>query len=576
MKRSTLNLSKRSQACSIVRRFAVATTTLLAAAVTVAIHAADANEFKLVRTPGGISPAPVITSVSNTNKDLTINWQAFSSQAPVGSNVVYQILRCPALKGTNTDWNPVASVTNATTLAMAVYGDSGFLKVQQTPAPLYAGAEKCGLCHLDTHDTWLTTRHAGAFQTLKDLQQEKNTSCLSCHTVGYGSPNGFKDEATTPSLAGVQCESCHGPAGAHASRPLDKNRRPVRTLAAEMCGGCHADVHHPTYEEWATSTHALLEIPEEEFADPTNGPPRMLTCGACHSAATRVALLQGVKNMQDNPGTEFSPEIPTTQEAASTSITCAACHDSHAKTGNEAQLRFPLASKVPYSYSTSTNFAANYNSEVQTCAQCHNMRGASWTGTSRPPHGSPQYNILIGNGGYEAGVTNVPQSAHVDVERQCAQCHTHDHSPEVVTAQTPQYMGHDFKPTMQACAPCHDEVGGALLTEAVQANTKQQINEVKALLDQWALTKTPEALRQKYGVLAWEFTNLGGLSTRTTENPTGPTATEQRIIPDGIKQARFNLYLVENDGSYGVHNGNYARFLLKIARDNVNAALQAQ
>lgn len=576
MNTTSLNLSRRSRAWSIARRFAVVTTTLLATALIVTTHGAGTSDYKLVRTRGGISPAPVITSVSNTNKDLTINWQAFSNQAPAGSNVVYQVLKCPALKGANTDWNAVASVTNVTTLAMAIDGDFGLLKVQQTPAPLYAGAEKCGLCHLDTHDTWLTTRHAEAFQTLKDVQQDTNSSCLSCHTVGFGTPTGFKDEATTPSLAGVQCESCHGPAGAHASRPLDKNRRPLKTLAAEMCGGCHADVHHPTYEEWATSTHALLEIPEEEFADPTNGPPRMLTCGACHSAATRAALLQAVKNMQDSPGTEFSPEIPTTQEAASIGITCAACHNSHASTGNEAQLRFPLASRVPYSYSTSTNFAANYNPQVQTCAQCHNMRGATWTGTSRPPHGSPQYNILIGNGGYEAGATNVPQSAHMDIETQCARCHMPDHSPDVVAEQTPKYSGHDFTPTMQACAPCHDEVGGALLTEVVQGNTKRQINEIKVLLDQWALTKAPDALRPKYGVLAWEFTNLGGLSTRTSENPTGPTAAEQRTIPDGIKQARFNLYLVENDGSYGVHNGNYTRFLLKIARDNVNAALQAQ
>jgi hypothetical protein len=32
--------------------------------------------------------------------------------------------------------------------------------------------------------------------------------------------------------------------------------------------------------------------------------------------------------------------------------------------------------------------------------------------------------------------------------------------------------------------------------------------------------------------------------------------------------------LVEHDASYGVHNGNYTRFLLKVARDKVNAALQ--
>ena len=101
-----------------------------------------------------------------------------------------------------------------------------------------------------------------------------------------------------------------------------------------------------------------------------------------------------------------------------------------------------------------------------------------------------------------------------------------------------------------------------------------EIGEVKGLLDQWALTKAPDALRQKYGALAWEFTNLGQLSTPTAAVKTGPTTAEQASIPDTIKQARYNLYLIEHDASYGVHNRQYSRFLLNVARDKVNEALQ--
>jgi hypothetical protein len=570
MNRITTQLLRASREPVGQRRAKVAAAALITVASMLLSHAAEAHT-KIVRTPGGISPNPVMTTVTRGSNQLQMKWQAFTKQVATGSNIVFQVLKCPELKGTNTSWTTITTVTNDTVATTSTDGASGFLTVQQTPAPLYAGAERCGLCHDDTHHGWMDTRHAKALDTLKQIGMDKNARCLACHTVGFGSPNGYKDEGTTPGLAGVQCESCHGPAGAHATRPLDKTRRPMKTLSGEMCGGCHTDAHHPTYDEWAESGHGSLVIPEEEFADPTSGPGRMLTCGACHSGASRMALLKAT--LQNPDPKTFSPEMPSHLEAAETGITCATCHDAHNNTGNPAQLQFPTHSEINYSYLTATNFAANFNPKVQMCAQCHNMRGATWTGTSRPPHHSPQYNILIGKGGFEAGVTNTPQSAHMKLNNQCAQCHTHAHAPDEITETTPAYTGHTFEPTMQACAPCHDEVGGTILTEAVQANIKQQIAEVKTLLDQWATTKAPEALRTKYGALAWEFNFIGQLSKPTPQAPRGPSADEQRSVPDNIKQARYNMYLVEHDGSYGVHNGNYARFLLRIARDKVKAEL---
>jgi hypothetical protein len=538
----------------------VAAATLLIAASVTAIQAAEVSPHKMARTEGGISPKPVVTGVSRAADNptsLKVDWQGFGGP--------YQVLKCPGFTSGKATWETVTTVTNGTSATFAMDGEIGFVTVQG-PDPDYIGAERCSLCHVDTHEDWLDTRHAKALESLKAIGQDKNSSCLACHTVGFGTANGFVDEATTPGLAGVHCENCHGPAQEHARRPLDKKLRPLKTLASEMCGGCHTDAHHPTYDEWARSGHGSLEIPEEEFASPESGPGRMPTCGACHSGATRLAMLKGVINDEE-------PEMPTTEEAASTAITCAVCHDAHAQTGNPGQLRFPLHSEIPYSYTTSTNFAANYNPQVQTCAQCHNDRGASWRGSSRPPHHSPQYNMLIGSSGVVGDATEIPQSAHMKIENQCAQCHTHAHGADPITEETPNYTGHDFHPTTRGCAPCHDEIGGELLTEVVQQNVKEQIAEIKSLLDQWGLTKAPEALRQNYGALAWEFQNIGQLSQPTPEVPRGPTGDEQAQVPDNIKQARFNLYLVEHDGSYGVHNGNYARFLLKVARDKVKAEL---
>lgn len=520
-----------------------------------------ASERTVPKTyPGGMATHPYFYDMHVITQKLTLHW--YGLRGP------YKIER--SLNLGSPVWEQVGVVDQGRALTLDATGDLGFFRVV-APTPSFAGAETCAECHGDYHGNWSKTAHAGALETLKTISQDKNPICLACHTVGFGLPSGFQDATKTPHLKGVQCESCHGPAADHASNPDNASLRPIVELSARTCGGCHTDAHHPTFDEWSQSGHGSLEIPEEEFASPTSGPGRMPTCGACHSGATRAALLKEVR-IHPKPE-EFKPVMPTTEEAASTAIVCATCHDPHEKTVNPGQLRFPLASKIPYSYLTSTNFAKNFNAEVQTCAQCHNMRGATWTGTSRPPHHSPQYNMLIGNGGFEAGATPPAQFGHVDIENQCAHCHTHAHSPDEITEQTPAYTGHDFRPTLAGCSPCHDEEGGAILKEAVQANTKQQIARIKGLLDQWATTKAPEAIRTKYGAVAWEFTNIGQLSTRPPGVTSGPATAEQATIPDNIKQARFNLYLVEHDASYGVHNGNYARFLLKVAEDKVKAEL---
>jgi hypothetical protein len=110
--------------------------------------------------------------------------------------------------------------------------------------------------------------------------------------------------------------------------------------------------------------------------------------------------------------------------------------------------------------------------------------------------------------------------------------------------------------------------------ERTQAGTKSEIEAVRALLDTWATTKAPADLQSKYGRFAWEYSTPGQLSNPTNSaSIKGPTAAEQAQVPDAIKQARMNLYLVEHDGSYGVHNGGYARYLLGVATTNVNTEL---
>jgi len=99
---------------------------------------------------------------------------------------------------------------------------------------------------------------------------------------------------------------------------------------------------------------------------------------------------------------------------------------------------------------------------------------------------------------------------------------------------------------------------------------------VKALLDQWALTKAPTNLTAKYKQLVWEYNTAGGLSS-PDGTLKGPTTAEQNAatngVPNAIKEARFNLYLVYHDGSWGIHNTDYTMGLLQVAEDNVKALM---
>jgi hypothetical protein len=175
----------------------------------------------------------------------------------------------------------------------------------------------------------------------------------------------------------------------------------------------------------------------------------------------------------------------------------------------------------------------------------------------------------------ESGVA--PQGKHRDNEKQCAQCHTHSHGGETPSEESPAYTGHEFKPTFESCATtgCHASVDAAkALTASVQTEIEESMTRLKASLDQWALTKSPEGLRGQYKELTWEYNTPGHLSNPAEDSKiVGPKATEQTTIPDGIKQARFNLYLIYQDKSKGIHNAPYARHLLKVADDAVKAEL---
>ena len=147
------------------------------------------------------------------------------------------------------------------------------------------------------------------------------------------------------------------------------------------------------------------------------------------------------------------------------------------------------------------------------------------------------------------------------IEKQCVGCHMQMTEPQWGTTVVPADTGHRFAvERYDACLSCHPFMPEQF-AELTMGVFSAEIQAVKKALDDWALIKNGGMLGTNYyGALAWEYTNPGDLSTGT-----GPSNADQALIPDNIKKARFNLYLVLYDGSFGVHNGRLAGALLDAA-----------
>jgi hypothetical protein len=528
--------------------------------------------------PGGMPGMPVMTGIRQATNGVTLTWDGPSGYYHVYHKFLLQ----------SGSWQPVGNFNLSRTATVTNLYSNDFFRVSG-PASSYAGAQVCAECHAGVHSTYILTAHAQAFASLQRIHQDTNSSCVACHTVGYGLPTGFTDAAHTPQLEGVQCENCHGPAANHAANPGDPTVVPRVELAAQVCGGCHSArltpasvvTRHPLgfgFEDWSTSPHGAV-VPDV-LQSMASSASSISSCGRCHSGSAREALLEG-----ENPSTTLTNDF-------NVAITCAVCHDAHQTyvwtndlngviaftnqlTGNVAiitnnelgsvytnQLRNPYASTNDFVLTTSDVFSNKYNPTINVCAQCHNDRGSAWTDTSRSPHHSPQYNMLLGTVGVLGDGTspNFP-STHSRLEMQCTECHmqTDRNNPS----------GHTFEvATYQLCLNCHSDPTG--LVQFAANNISNQIQQTRMLLDMWATNAAPDELRTNYGTLAWEYTTPGDLSATTN---LGPNKAQQALISTNIMQARFDLYLVLYDGSYGVHNGPYDIELLQTAQSFVEGQL---
>ncbi len=118
------------------------------------------------------------------------------------------------------------------------------IEQQVPPGGSYVGAQECQSCHTDEYSQWVGTSHASAFGTLVETNHDYSPSCYPCHSTGFGFVGGFLLPDRTPTMGGVQCESCHGAGAEHVATPDD----PWPTQPTAVCTGCHNQEHSPNFD----------------------------------------------------------------------------------------------------------------------------------------------------------------------------------------------------------------------------------------------------------------------------------------------------------------------------------------
>ncbi len=326
----------------------------------------------------------------------------------------------------------------------------------------YVGSATCVTCHGETHQSWENTKHAQAFTDLKNAGQAKNAYCLGCHTVGYKKPTGFVDEATTPNLEGVQCESCHGPGSEHRGDPT----KILKPTNAEVCGQCHQGTHSHFYEEWSGSAHAaaLTDLRSNSHASDR--------CLECHSADYRLAK-EGQK-----------PTLATAKDT----ITCVVCHNPHSNAVDAAQLR-----KEP----------------GELCIECHTSEGATYQTTTSPHH--PHSEFLDGVSGAGGDLRGV----HSSIPTKCVKCHVYSH--EYVSDSNPAQRGHAFEPNLKACSPCHTEAEAQANKDALQSEITAKLAALKARLD--AVTSSAQKGTSQYKAALYNYNFIVADGSKGVHNP---------------------------------------------------------
>ncbi|MEE9572508.1 MAG: cytochrome c3 family protein [Candidatus Neomarinimicrobiota bacterium] len=415
--------------------------------------------------------------------------------------------------------------------ASFIYSQNFYLGVGTPADPV---STSCASCHSTsgsappTYNDWITTRHSVAQDSA--TSPFFGYSCLKCHNTGwdialvnYGADeyvdstdnNGYMvtDQVNWDRVKNVQCEQCHGPLGTDTRTLGGDHWTPVNTpnYAAELCGQCHQDSHHPQYEEWSVSKHSTFPSFIPNWTDRSvNG-----ECYKCHHAQDFVASIE-------DPNYDPLTFVP---DGDLVDVDCVACHDPHSN-ANPSQLRFPVTGSFVV------------------CDACHTVDTQEVDVLQTPHHTTSECLSGTENFGYQYPGESYQNSPHTFVATErCINCHVNMEGEGEFGVAT----GHTFLPRTIACADagCHGDsyyTGPGVDT----SNVELQFNY------KFAQHITDSLMEVLESELLQRDSSLSHVDTLGFQ----------------YNAALYNLESVQNEGSRGVHNTKLVHKLLQDAIDH--------
>jgi hypothetical protein len=405
-------------------------------------------------------------------------------------------------------------------------------------------------------------------------------NCIGCHTTGY-------DPATkTWKDLGISCEACHGPAQEHVAGGF-ANPPGQRGVYAQpdqqICGACHNQGTDPNGAPWPLDytpgmTLTFTSVPLTDtmwwWQDPhfhakeyrqqypewlRTGHGRALEpaqmpffqdqCLECHSIDYRLAVEAG--------------QTPPTKATVKYPVNCIACHETHDKGRADNQLRAAEGEWI-------NNFCQRCHTasgpggelppdtesgpvaELRLCGQCHNGEDFT-TDEGRGGVHNPMLEVFTGAVTETLGITQAMPSHMHQAGVTCANCH---YVPTGKSASQEDVASHVTSPVTpglsitgtaagipNSCtnSGCHSGAPGKGFPMS-NDHAQQIIDERQA------------DIRAKLAALDARLQAL-------------PSAAQEMSL---YKEADTAWAVVQQEGSFGIHNYQYDLELLRVANQKVD------